>query len=246
MPAALLNKPKPLTSWSYSRYALYKKCPAQFNYKHILKLGTEQSSPALEHGNAVHKEFELYLKGQGRSPPKSLGDFGKEAKAIRETAKKTPEHAVIEDTWALRRDWTWTRWDDWSFCWVRIKLDAAHIESHDGKPMARVTDLKTGKFRLQDNAEYELQLELYALGALLKWKDLLTQGLTVKPRLAYVDQGIVHETKTYSGADLEPLKKQWEGRVKPMFADKTFKPTPTEFACRYCEFSKSKGGPCKF
>jgi len=237
---------KKITSWSYSRYALYRKCPAQFKYKHIDKIGGPTTSPAMERGTAIHAEFEQYLRGHGRSPPKSLGDFGKHAKVIRDAAKKAPSNVVIEETWALTSSWTWTRWDDWRGCWVRIKLDAAHVDDSGDKPVATITDLKTGKYRPFDVLEYELQLDLYALGALLKWENLIPEGLSVKPRLAYVDEGVVHETKIYTGADLPPLKKAWEARVKPMMNDTTFKPTPSDFACRYCDFSKAKGGACRY
>ena len=236
MPAPL----KPITSWSYSRYALWKKCPAQFKYKHIDKIGPPVEAPAMLRGTEIHKEFQKYLEGAGRVAPKSLGDFGKEAQVIRELAKKNPAAVVIEETWALRRDWSWTVYNDWSGCWLRIKLDAAHFDDHN---VVRVTDLKTGKFRPQDNADYALQLELYALGALLKWPDPKT---VVRPRLAYVDVGVVHETRAYTMLDTPALKKTWEARVKPMMADTSFKPTPSDFACRYCDFSKSKGGPCKY
>jgi hypothetical protein len=42
------------------------------------------------------------------------------------------------------------------------------------------------------------------------------------------------------------LKKKWEGRIKALFADDTFAPRPSDFACRFCDYSKEKGGPCEF
>jgi len=41
------------------------------------------------------------------------------------------------------------------------------------------------------------------------------------------------------------LKKKWLNKVKPMFSDKTFKPTPNN-KCQYCNYGVSKEGTCKF
>lgn len=146
---------------------------------------------------------------------------------------------VVEDQWAFTNTWGETAWNDWVKCWVRIKVDCAH---HLDEETLRVRDWKTGKFREEMNEEYLEQLELYALTALL----LHPHIQKVETELVYLDEGKIFKApKVYTRADIPALKKLWEKRVTPMLKDKRFAPRPNN-KCRWCHFSKSKGGPCKF
>lgn len=232
---------KPVTSWSFSRYHDYKSCPAKFKFKHLLKL-PEPQNEAMARGDAIHKLAEKYIKGEGRTLPPELKLLGDEFKMLRALYKKKLSGMVVEDNWSFTNEWHQTRWDDWVKCWVRIKLDCAHVLVDD---VMVVTDWKSGKFRPDQNEAYLEQLELYALSALL----LHPRIQQVKPRLGYIDQGLFYpenpEELVFTRADISRLKKLWEKRVKPMFVDKTFAPRPNN-NCRWCHFRKSNGGPCKF
>lgn len=48
--------------WSYSSLDTFNTCPRKFYHRYILK-EKEPSSPALEHGNAVHAALEARVKG---------------------------------------------------------------------------------------------------------------------------------------------------------------------------------------
>ena len=244
-----MNKPIPqrVTSWSYSRYSQYSTCPAQFKYKHILKLPEEQG-PALARGEAIHKEAELYVKGaSGAKVPASLAKFREEFKALRAARRRDQAAVVVEETFAFRADWTKTAWNDWNGCRLRVKVDIARLDGAD----LQITDVKTGRFRPDYGAlSYAEQLELYALGGLLWFAHV--PDLRVTTRLLYVDEGIDHRTmvnadepKVYTAADAKPLQKEWERRVKPMLADTTFAPRPGN-GCRWCSYSKAKAGPCQY
>jgi RecB family exonuclease len=233
-----------LTSWSYSRYGTYDQCPLKAKLSYIDKLPQEKG-PAMERGAEIHTLAENYLKGVTSRLPKELAKFGDELKMIRALAKKKPHLVNIEDTWALRSDWTPTVWNDWQGCWLRIKLDVAYIATGDqGQPIAHVIDFKTGSFRRDNQDSYLVQLELYALGALIKWQDLA--GLEVRPELMYLDAGIRFPyPESLTASDLPRLKKEWQKRVKPMLADKRFAPKPNRF-CGWCDWNAQKGGPCKY
>jgi RecB family exonuclease len=242
-------KPTKLTSWSYSRYNTYKQCPFKAKLSYIDKIPV-QKNPALDRGAAIHELAEKFLKGELPKLPKELQLFADDFKTIKKLREKHPHRVVIEDTWALRSDWSETVWNDWAGCWVRIKLDVAHIVMENELPVAIVTDYKTGKFRPDNHDDYIEQLDLYALGALLKWRDLIPRGLTVRPRLVYLDVGVIYprfetEAKIYSGADLKLLQKAWEKKVEPMMNDTEFAPRPSNL-CRWCDYSASRGGPCKY
>lgn len=234
-----LNK---VTSWSFSRYSLYRQCPAKFKYKVLDRL-PEPSSPALDRGAAIHTQAEHYLKGATRRLPAELKLFSDTFKDLRKRVKQDDASVVVEDTWAFTQAWEPTRWDDWTNCWLRIKLDCAHVEADD---TLVVSDWKTGKAPRQDlKQEYLEQLELYALGALLTFKSITE----VRPRLVYLDSGTVYPDPrmpvVYVPADVPALQRTWLKRVKPLFSDKIFAPKPNDKCC-WCAYSRSKGGPCKF
>jgi hypothetical protein len=71
----------------------------------------------------------------------------------------------------------------------------------------------------------------------------------VRPRLAYVDQGTVYPDEDkpliFTPKDIDKLKKTWAKRTKAMLNDTTFAPRPND-KCRWCFFSASKNGPCKY
>ena len=231
------SKPTTITSWSFSRYSVYKLCPAKAKYLYIEKL-KEPPSPAIERGAQIHDLAEKYIKSQLRALPPELKKFEDDFKALRKQYKKKIHGMVVEDQWAFTKDWTETAWNDWIKCWVRIKIDCAE---HVDEETLRVRDWKTGKFREQQQEDYAEQLELYALAALL----LHPHINRVMTELVYLDEGTVFAISDKRREDLPALKKLWEKRVTAMLKDQRFAPRPND-KCRWCHFSKAKGGPCKF
>lgn len=232
---------KKITSWSMSRYLDYRQCPAKAKYKHIDKL-FEPKNDAMVRGNLIHKIAEDYIKGKIIRVPPELKAFEAEFKKLKAQYKKKENGMVVEDNWAFTATWGETEWNNWALCWLRVKLDCAH---HEDEITLIVSDWKTGKFREESNADYIEQLELYALAALLLYAHIEV----VKPRLVYLDLGIIYPGEgdeiIFTRKDIARLKKLWIKRTKAMLNDTTFAPRPND-KCRWCHFSKSKAGPCKF
>lgn len=236
---------KQITSWSFSRYSDYKQCPLKAKLKHIDKI-VEPPNDAMARGAYIHTQAEKFIKGEIKTLPSELKLFGGEFKALKARYKKKINGMVVEDNWAFTEDWTQTQWNNWVACWVRIKLDCAH---HQDDETLVVTDWKTGKFREDQNEDYLEQLELYALSALILYPHIQK----VKPRLVYLDIGIIHPTAdvelVFTRADLPKLKKLWVKRTKAMLSDKLFAPRPND-KCKWCFFRSSNkaagGGQCKF
>jgi len=239
-----------LKAWSFSRYGDYKLCPLKAKLKHIDRI-KEPGSVAMDRGARIHKVAELYIKGASYARvPLELKMFAEELRWMRRQYKKLQSGIVVEETWAFRVDWTETRWDDWAGCWLRVKLDVAH---HEDAETIIVTDWKTGRFRPEYNlVDYEEQMELYALGALL----LYDHAMVVKPRLVYLDEGIIYPDRTatpdalvFTRDDMPKLKKAWEKRTKAMLSDTRFAPRPND-KCRWCHYRNANkengGGQCKF
>jgi len=238
----------PVKSWSFSRFMDYEQCPLKFKLKHLEKV-TEPPNDAMARGAAMHDNAAAYITGKAKTLDAAFKlhyaeDF-KELRAIYKRSKATP--MIVEDSWAFTRDWTETTWNDWVNCWLRVKLDCAHFTDDS---TLRIRDWKSGKYRGEDsdkNQEYLMQLELYALSALLL-KPFLER---VIPSLEYVDVGIQYPLKpiVYTRADIPRLKKLWEKRVAPMFHDTLFAPRPNSL-CKWCHYRASNaakgGGQCKY
>lgn len=219
------SKPTTITSWSYSRYALYEKCPRKAKYKFIDKL-PEPGNAAMERGNQIHKLAELYTKNELQTLPKELKLFKEE---FVELKKSKP---IVEETWAFTRNWQKTTWNDWNNCALRVKTDAACLD----KDTLYVIDHKTGKPR----DGYEEQLHLSATAGML----VFPKAKIISTQLWYLDTGDV-VSKDYDAKDVGKMMLEWDKKTVPMLSDTTFACRPSN-ECRWCPYSKSKGGPCKF
>jgi CRISPR/Cas system-associated exonuclease Cas4 (RecB family) len=242
MPILAAPTVKPLTSWSFSRYSDYKKCPQFFKFKHLMGM-KEPGNAAMERGTKIHKLAEDYAKGKLKKLPSELSLFPEEFKHLR--AQKTK---VIEDSWTWTQNWqSETRWDDWKGAWLRVKLDAAYLNTQHNALV--VIDHKTGKLNDYRKPEYREQLELYGLAGLLKYPDVKV----VSPRLWYLDAGVIYPDGEkpdepeleYNRADEPKLRKVWLQRIEPMFKDKQYRPKQSN-ECRGCHFRKDNGGPCQY
>lgn len=231
------SKVKQFTSWSFTRYSDWKRCPLFAKLKHLDKVSEGPKNPAMLRGAEVAQKSEDYLLKRTNRLAKELSTFKDHYKFFR--AQKS---LVAEESWGFTADWQPTAWDDWNNCKLRVKVDVGYLFLEDNS--FNVRDGKTGKFRPEKNEEYMLQLELYVAAGAAKYPtvDMLTAGLM------YTDEGIEYpqdEPLTYTMADALKLQKTWDRRIKPMFADRTFAPRPGNY-CRWCPYSASKAGPCKF
>lgn len=223
------KKMRPLTAWSYSRYADYRRCPMFFAYKHLMGI-KEPAGPAMERGSAIHKIAENYLVAPKapRTVPAELGHFAEEFRHLR---KLSP---TVEQQWGFTSTWEQTGWFD-SNVWVRVVLDACVLYDDN---TAVVIDHKTGK----KYATNEDQMQLFGLATFKRFPDLKE----VSTRLWYLDQPSDNEVeRVFKVGEMPAIQRDWERNVKPMFADKRFPPRPND-KCRFCFLSKSKGGPCQY
>lgn len=221
-----------VTAWSYSRFADYKQCPYRFKLKYLDKLPTT-GSPAMERGNVIHKMAEDYVKS-GRKPkiPAELKTVATEIEHCRQMG------AIAELPWGFRADWSWTGRPDWfgQDVWFRMKADVAVSYDDD---TGLVGDWKTGRKYFEN----EDQIELFGAVSLMRFPN----WTEVDVRLWYTDQPADDNEiqRVYSRKEGELIRKTWEKRALPMFKDKKWAPTPND-KCKWCDFSKAKGGPCKF
>lgn len=227
-----------ITAWSPSRLFQYEECPFKAKQKFILRK-KEPDSPAAARGSMIDGAARSFIETT-REPTliAELRPVSKFLKQFRILGQKKKAKCNVEIT--FRRDWSVTRWDDWKEAWLRVKLDLLLFPKKDA---AEVVDVKSGKLRLENGSNYEAQVRIYNMS-------VLAAGFAKESiaGLLFTDHGVLHRPKKNAVLKLAQLpkeKKYWEERVAPMFNDKLFPPRPGNY-CRWCFFSKAKGGPCKF
>jgi hypothetical protein len=196
----------------------------------------EEESPAMARGSEVHTLADYYVKYDLKIP-EPLKGFSKEFRKLREL-NKTLSTFFTERQFALTKEWKPTGWFDRDV-YVRFIVDVGYIN----KGRADIIDHKTGKI-YETNED---QMELFA-ATFYHYHKRREKIEEVSTHLWYLDfpedpRRIV--TRKYDPADLEKSTKAWDKRAQPMLKDKTFAPRPGNY-CRWCSFSASKGGPCKY
>jgi len=248
--------PKYFTSWSFSRYWDWNQCPAKANWKYIVKLKTPEMTQRdadlrsgklppgpLERGAEIADQAKNYLKGKIKQVPAYLMPV---ATVYRELKKKGSQ-LTVEDSWGFTKQWMPCSPTDWDRCWLRITIDVAFAEplpKNEGEgDILHIRDNKSGKFDERKAIEYQEQLELYGAAGFCKYPTVQA----VDAQLIYSDLGILHPKvpMKFSVDELPLLQRAWEKRVRPMMNDRRFPPRPGYY-CRWCDFSKARGGPCKF
>jgi hypothetical protein len=229
------TQPAPkITAWSFSRWALYEKCPRKFKFTHIDKL-PEMKGRALIRGTQIHDEAEKFVTGAIKKFPQSLKYFEEE---FRNLVRGYEKGLVRPEEMHCFGDEFQPHSDPFHpGVWLRVKTDATLQYRDEG--LAVVVDYKTG--RVQPEPYWE-QLDLYALATMLMY----TWAESVQVELWFLDHGVILPDDgdlTYTRDDIPRLQKEWRSRVRRMFADRRFAPTPGE-TCRWCAWARSKGGPC--
>lgn len=216
-------------SWSFSRWDSHHTCPLRFKLKYLDKL-PEPTPEAFLRGRKVHAAIAGYLQaapgGEGELPPEA-GKAAPVVQQLRGFANK-----VVEQQWGYTVKWEPTGWFG-PTTWFRSVLDVGVIYDDN---TAEVVDWKTGKPR----GTYGAEMELFAISLMQR-----AQHVThVSTRLAFTD--IKHEEfDEFPRAVLPALIAKWERQVAPMFEDTEYLPRPNE-GCKWCAFSKSKGGQCRY
>ena len=243
-----------LTSWSYSVYTAYIKCPFAVCLDKIQRVRIiEPPNPNFAKGNRSHEIADTFISGPGRKRPVltevvqvpggrdtvkvDLTSIEDDLISLREKKART------EQNWAFDKRWMPVDWKDWDNAWLRIKTDACADTLEP--PTVDIVDWKTGK--VYD--DHRQQRSLYALGGLrLVQLGALAGGskkVQLTARHVYTDTG-QSATEQFQMKHLEPLKREWLTRIKGMMSDTTFNAKPSQHNCKYCKFnSKRAGGPCK-
>lgn len=220
----------PIKAWSFSRWDLHHQCPLKFKLRVIDKL-EEPAGEAMLRGRRVHNAIRDYLVAPDDvAPPLPPAEAGKQAELVKELRQF--DNKVVEKQWGFTVNWTSTGWfaDD---AWYRSVLDVGVL--YDDATV-EVVDWKTGKPR----GTYAEEMELFAVSAMI----MVPSATSVETRLAFTDVK-AEVFATFPRTDLYGLMRKWNEKVRPMFEDTTYLPRPNE-GCKFCAFSRSNGGQCRY
>lgn len=254
-----------ITSWSPSRLSLWEECPRRAKHQIVEKLcagcfkgkmagpwgeaqvcdkcGRVEETPApIARGTALHTACENFLRHGGKIPAELKG-VAPLLKLLRKDYRKgyttIEEDMVFDANWQAVSKFT-------KGAWLRTKLDVLTCEDE----MAEVVDWKSGGIdkrtgEIRAEKKYDDQLSIYATAVLTAYPKVKKVACV----LAFID-GPPGRNEVVSGGlaerkDLVKLQAKWTGRAKVMLSDTIFAPRPT-MACRWCPYSKSRGGPCSF
>ena len=213
-----------INRWSYSRLGTYESCPKKAYYRYIEKIPEEQH-PAAERGIKIHGLAEQYIKGELEEMPKELYLFYEGFEQLREDYKKGD--VCVEERWAFNLSWEKSNWDS-EDTWGRYIIDAFVKQG----AYAKIIDFKTGRFK-GHNEGYKNQCTLYACCIFNRFPDVEK----IDTELWYLDH---HKITRYNfeRSELQKIQDDFHKRGLKMTTDIEFNTTPSEFACRFCSFTK--------
>lgn len=211
--------------WGFSKLDVFRACPAKFKYQFLDKL-PQGSSPAMERGGKMHENIESYLNGWTSMLLPELVTWRPAFDDLKTKAFRGEQSIGIDDKWVMLKNWFEKA------TWLRVKMDAYYIADHT----MRVIDFKSGKYREPSRD----QIEIYAIA-----------GLSIEPTIEevvaefwFLDTGDIF-TRKYSSKELLDLRLKYEQGSNRMYMERLWDPVPSS-ACRYCPYSKTKEGPCKY
>lgn len=222
----------PVKAWSYSAWSLYMQCPLRYKLAKIDKVPTA-GSDAMKRGNDIHVGIAGFLKGTSATLPQEALANPVITDLIQQIF--TFPNKEIEQQWGYTATWAPTGWFA-KDTWFRSVLDVGVM--YDDLTF-EITDWKSGR-RQNTSAE---QMETQAIAVMKRFKPVTH----ITTRLAFIDEAGSNpfEFDEFPATKMQSLTDKWEKKVQPMFTDTVFAPRPND-KCRFCDFSKSKGGQCAF
>lgn len=213
--------------WSLSKLNTFEQCGKKYKFRYIDRVPEPPQPPgAAARGSAIHKAIEDYLKGEINELPSELSFYAGFLTQLK-GAQLYPEHRM-----ALNNDWEPVAPNDPTVWWTGI-LD---LLIRPTEQLAVIYDWKTGKIW----PDHEEQKEIYSIAVAATFPMVREVQFTH----VYVDLG-KNRRKTYHPDQLRSMRNKWEGRVFAAEHAAEYIPNPS-FKCRFCPFSREKGGPCQF
>jgi hypothetical protein len=209
--------------------------------------GTPKKGDALVRGGAIGDTLDLYLLGKAKDPGATIIHPKVKTIVAKARADVASSKGAVQVSLRFTRNWAVIPGDGFDpNAWLYVKLDYRRTLA----TKAHVTDWKTGGIDKDTGAvkvvdKYDDQLLTYQVATLItcpKVKEATAD-------LVFLDARPPHDPvldrAPLARPGLDGAIKKLTKKVIPMFNDTTFAPK-SQYACRWCDYSKGKGGPCPF
>lgn len=214
--------------WSDSRLSCYEDCPKQYWYRYVEHMPSfREDSPAATRGSGIHKQAELYLKGEIHMYPPELQKVSGHAMKLK-ALKATPEQQL-----AVTEQWTRCEWDA-PEAYFRGIIDITYKSE---PTTVHIEDWKSG----QIYKSHDVQISRYVALAAPDYPE----AEKFVTRLIYLDQGVVTPPKIVPVDRIKPIRLMLDGSIHNAEADEIF-PVKPGSACKWCGYSRKYGGPCPY
>lgn len=228
-----------IASWSHSKLSDFEKCKFLAWLKHDQRIPEPErplppgkTEHANDRGTRVHEACELYVKSEVHELISEAAlHFGPEIDLLR--VLHAEGRVFLEGEWGFNKDWEPTSWRD---AWLRMKLDAMVYWAPD---YATAIDYKTGK-KFGNEVKHAEQMQLYALGAFMRHAELEV----VEVELWYLDQNEVTRMRFLRSQALR-FRAAYHKRGLALTTCNDWKPNPSKFTCRWCQYGPWNGGQCQ-
>ena len=244
------------STFSYSQFETYERCPLQYAFRHVYRIPSSRLVGALTFGSSAHAAFEAFTRerreriARGEPPPSrddlvrlfeaewASGGFGDR------TAEETYRRRVrtlLDNFWEGEvRTVGESVFEEISFELTLEPTDGSApvtitgtIDRIDRLPSGgvEVIDYKTGKVTSQKSVHESLQMSIYALAC----RDALGLGTPEKVTL-YFTESAARMTTHRTDEQLDAARDEILGRVARIRSG-DFAATPSANVCWRCDFA---------
>jgi hypothetical protein len=214
--------------WGHSKLDTFQQCKKKFEFQYIKKLPSP-GNEAMARGGRMHEDIEAYLQGWITELPAAILPWKDRLDELKAMPNFTSEQAVgLDKNWRPLKDWFQKD------TWLRAKMDAKTY--HDVGKKLQVVDFKSGNYRVPSDE----QIELYVLVGVAQHPE--AEEATAE--FWFIDKDDVY-SKTYKAPEFPALRKKFEGLANNLYTTEVWIEEPSR-ECKWCPYSKSRGGPCKF
>ncbi|MBA2719826.1 MAG: UvrD-helicase domain-containing protein [Chloroflexi bacterium] len=243
------------SSFSYSQFSQYERCPAQYAFNHVYRIPSSRTVAAFSFGSSAHAAFENFTKERreravrGDPPPTRedlerlfqaewpAGQFGDQ---VTEEGYARRVGTLLDNFWQGELAGIGTAEHE------ELDFDLT-IEPDDGSPPftihgqidrvdrlptggIEIVDYKTGRIESQTGVDKSLQLSIYALAA----RDALGLG-TPEAATLYFTEAAVRRSTTRTDEQLDAARDDLVARAERIRSG-DFAATPGK-PCYFCDYA---------
>ncbi len=215
-----------MTAKSYTQVSSYEKCPKQYSFRYVERIKVDRvKSPAAERGTIIHQSIEDYMNGKATHVHPEIASYEEWLGDLKKDGAKSELSFCLNDMWEPV-DWNSPEG------YIRGYIDLIY-DDYAGDGLI-LYEFKTGK----KYDDHPIQGHLYSVAARILYSRTVINVITV-----YLDlkENVEIDYKGSYSVD----KYLWSARIDKLDADPYYAPRPGPY-CNWCDYAKSKGGPCQY